>query len=193
MQPDPGFFQVLDIGRRIAGTGSLGVARFVVLVEGKGSPDGNYLIDIKEARPSALAPHLARLGIAQPAWENEASRVVAVQQRMQAIEHAFLQPVVLDGMPCILKGLQASEDRVAIGKWGRKLDRLKDVVATMGRVLAWDQLRAAGRSGSAGVDALGAFAREGQWAEEMLEAAAEMTQRTRQQWTSFTAAKEGTA
>jgi uncharacterized protein (DUF2252 family) len=57
---------VLDIGRRIAGTGSLGVERYVVLVEGKGSPDRNYLLDIKEAKPSAMAPHLARLGIKQP-------------------------------------------------------------------------------------------------------------------------------
>src|SRR5664279_1032207 len=80
-QLDPKFFQVLDIGCRIAGTGSLGLERFVVLVEGKGSPDGNYLIDIKEARPSALAPHLARLGIGQPAWADEASRVVAIQKR----------------------------------------------------------------------------------------------------------------
>ncbi len=35
-QPNPKFFEVLDIARRIAGTGSLGVERFVVLVEGKG-------------------------------------------------------------------------------------------------------------------------------------------------------------
>jgi len=185
-QPSPKFFEVLDIGRRIAGTGSLGVERFVVLVEGKGSPDGNYLLDIKEARPSALAPHLARLGIRQPAWPDEASRVVSVQKRMQAIDHAFLHPVELAGLPCILKGLQPSEDRVAIGEWGKKLDRLKEVVATMGRILAWDQLRASGRSGSASVDELVAFAQRGDWATEMLDAATEMTQTTRQQWKSFT-------
>ena len=88
-QPNPKFFDVIDIGRRIAGTGSLGVERFVVLVEGKGSPDGNYLLDIKEAKPSALAPHLARLGIKQPGWTDEASRVVTVQNRMQAVNHAL--------------------------------------------------------------------------------------------------------
>ena len=37
-----------------------GVERYVVLVEGKGSPDGNYLLDIEEAKPSAMVPHLAR-------------------------------------------------------------------------------------------------------------------------------------
>ena len=185
-QPNPSFYQVLDVGRRIAGTGSLGVARFVVLVEGKGSPDGNYLLDIKEAKPSAMAPHLARRGIQQPAWPDEASRVVTVQKRMQAIDHAFLHPVKLAGLPCILKGLQPSEDRVAIGDWGKKLERLKEVADTMGRILAWDQLRAAGRSGSANADALIAFAQQGDLTATMLDAAMEMAATTRQQWNTFT-------
>jgi uncharacterized protein (DUF2252 family) len=185
-QPDPKFYQVLDIGRRIAGTGSLGVERFVVLVEGKGSPDGNYLLDIKEAKPSAMASHLARLGIKQPDWPDEASRVVAVQKRMQAVNHAFLQPMKLDGLPCILRGLQPSEDRVSIGEWGKKLDRLKEVVATMGRILAWDQLRASGRSGSASADELIAFAQHGDWTTEMLDTATEMTLLTQQHWLIFT-------
>jgi uncharacterized protein (DUF2252 family) len=189
-QPNPEFFRVIDVARRIAGTGSLGLERFVVLVEGKGSPDGNYLIDIKEARPSALAPRLARLGIAQPDWADQASRVVAIQKRMQAVDHAFLQPVMLDGLPCVLKGLQASEDRVAIGEWGRELDRLKDVVATMGRILAWDQLRAAGRSGAAGADELAAFARGKEWVAQLMAAAAEMTLTNQRQWKVFTQARD---
>jgi len=184
-QPDPKFFHVLDIGRRIAGTGSLGVERYVVLVEGKGSPDGNYLLDINEAKPSAMAPHLARLGIKQPIWPDEATRVVTVQNRMQAVDHAFLHAVKLDGLPCVLRGLQPSEDRVAIGEWGKKLDRLKEVVATMGRILAWDQLRASGRSGSASADALIAYAQRGDWATGMLDAATEMTLLTQQQWKLF--------
>jgi uncharacterized protein (DUF2252 family) len=187
-QPNPGFFNVLDVARRIAGTGSLGVERFVVLVEGKGSPDANYLLDIKEAKPSALAPHLARLGVAQPAWADEASRVVTIQKRMQAIDHAFLHPVTLDGRPCILKGLQASEDRVAIGEWGKKLDRLKEVASTLGRILAWDQLRASGHSGAAPADDLIAFARRDDWAKDMLDTATEMSLTTQRQWQSFSEA-----
>jgi uncharacterized protein (DUF2252 family) len=184
-QPDPQFFQVLDIGRRIAGTGSLGVQRFVVLVEGKGSPDGNYLLDIKEAKPSALAPHLERAGIVQPPWEDEARRIVTVQKRMQAVDHAFLHAIRLDGLPCILRGLQPSADRVALGDWGKKLDRLEDAVATMGRILAWDQLRASGRGGSATADALMAFAQGSDWTAPMLECAKEMTRSTQRQWQLF--------
>jgi uncharacterized protein (DUF2252 family) len=184
-QPDPNFFSVLDIGRRIAGTGSLGVERFVVLVEGKGSPDGNYLLDIKEAKSSALMPHLDRLGVKQPAWPDEASRVVAIQKRMQAVDHAFLQAVKLGGISCILRGLQPSEDRVAIGEWGRKLARLEEVVATMGHILAWDQLRASGRAGSASADELIAFAQRDDWAAEMQSTATELTLVTQRQWHVF--------
>jgi len=184
-QPDPGFFKVLDIARRIAGTGSLGLERFVVLVEGKGSPDGNYLIDLKEAKSSALAPRLARLGIAEPATADEASRIVTAQKRMQAIDHAFLQPVQMEGRPYILKDLQPSEDRVAIGEWGKKLDRLRDVAATMGRILAWDQLRASGRAGAACADELSAFAQRDGWVPAIMDAATEMTRVTRAQWQAF--------
>ena len=184
-QPNPKFYNVLDVARRIAGTGSLGVERYVVLVEGKGSPDGNYLLDIKQAKPSAMVPHLECLGIRQPAWTGEAARVVAVQNRMQAVNHAFLHAITLGKTGCILKGLQPSEDRVAIGEWGKKLDRLKEVVDTMGRVLAWDQLRASGRAGAATADELIAFAQRGDWMAQMLDAALEMAHKTEQQWQAF--------
>ena len=91
----------------------------------------------------------------------------------------------LNGLPCMLRGLQPSEDRVAIGEWGKKLDRLREVVTTMGHILAWDQLRASGRSGSARADELIAFAQRGDWATEMLDAATEMTKITQQQWKIF--------
>jgi hypothetical protein len=56
----------------------------------------------------------------------------------------------------------------------------------MGRILAWDQLRATGRSGSASADTLIAYAQRGGWVAEMLDAATEMTLLTQQQWKLFT-------
>jgi uncharacterized protein (DUF2252 family) len=189
-QRNPDFFEVLDIARRIAGTGSLGVGRFVVLVQGNGSPDGNCLLEIKEAKPSTLVPHLARIGIKQPTWPDEANRVVTIQNWMQAVDNAFLHPVKLGGLPYIFRGLQPSEDRVSIGEWGNKLARLMEVVDTMGRVLAWDQLRASGRSGAANADELIAFAQRGDWLTPMLDAAKQMTLTTKQQWQEFTKAAD---
>ncbi|MSQ52639.1 MAG: DUF2252 domain-containing protein [Betaproteobacteria bacterium] len=179
------FFKVLDIGRRIAGTGSLGLTRFVILVEGKGSPNGNYLLEIKQCRPSALAPSLLRLGIKQPPWPDEARRVVGVQSRMQAVDHAFLHPIKFAGLDCVLKELQPSEDRVAIGDWDGKRARLDEVVGAMGRVLAWDQLRASGRSGAACADELIAFANRRDFVKVILSVAADMAEISRRHWTSF--------
>ena len=188
-QDNPDFYAVRDVARRIAGTGSLGVSRFVILVEGKGSPDENYLLDLKESKPSALLPALKRLNIAQPKWANEAQRAVAVQNRMQAVNHAFLVPVDFDGAAYILRGLQPSEDRVAIGDWGKKLPRLQEVVSTMGRLLAWDQIRSAGREGSACSDALISFAQGTGWVDSVLELAELMVKTTNQQWEEFRAAR----
>jgi uncharacterized protein (DUF2252 family) len=183
--PDPKFFKVLDVARRIAGTGSLGVMRYIILVEGKGSPDGNYLLDLKQAMPSALFPALQRLGIVQAKWSDNAVRVTTVQNLMQAVDHAFLSPVVVDGMACVLKGLQPSEDRVAIGAWGKKLEHLREVVRTMGSALAWDQLRASGHGGAANADALIEFAQGEAWMPAILDATEMMVETTQQQWKDF--------
>jgi uncharacterized protein (DUF2252 family) len=185
-QADPAFFKVLDVARRIAGTGSLGLTRFVILVEGNGSPDENYLLELKQCRPSALLPALSRLGISQPSWPGESQRVAGVQDQMQAVDHAFLHPVMLDGLPCVLKELQPSADRVAIDDWGGKLPRLKEAVSTMGRVLAWDQLRASGRSGAAIADDLVAYAKRPGYMPQVMDAATDMTATTRRQWKQFT-------
>jgi hypothetical protein len=56
----------------------------------------------------------------------------------------------------------------------------------MGRILAWDQLRASGRSGAASADEIIAFANRSDWVPEILNVATEMTLSTQQQWKIFT-------
>ncbi len=50
----PDQFHVHDVTGRIAGVGSLGVRRYLALLEGEGPPDGYRLLDIKQVEPSAL-------------------------------------------------------------------------------------------------------------------------------------------
>ena len=179
---DPQFFRVLDVARRVAGTGSLGVGRFVVIVEGRGSPDDNYLLDLKEARPSALRRYVL---VRQPAWRSEAERVVAVQDRMQAVGAAFLHAVALDGRPYILRELQPTEDRLALGLWGGRLGRLERVMWTMGRVTAWSQLRSGGRQGSAIADELISFGGHAGWPGELLRYARQYARQVKSDWRAF--------
>ena len=184
-QPQPEFYRLLDVARRIAGTGSLGVERFVLLVEGKGSPDANYLLDLKQAVPSTLAAHLK---IRQPRWDNEAARVVGLQQRVQAVPPAFLRAVTLGGIAYILKGLQPSEDRVALELWHGHYDRLQGLMASLGEVVAWAQLRSAGREGSAIADELIDFAAGKKWRTGMVTLARACVEQVDRDWREFCAA-----
>jgi len=181
-QPNPGFFRLLDVVRRIAGTGSLGVQRYALLVEGKGSPDGNYLLDLKQALPSSLVPHL---DVKQPKWKSEAHRVVALQRRVQAIPMAFLTPVSIDGVPYVLRGLQPIEDRVALGHGKGKLDRAQQLMTTLGELAAWGQLRSSGRQGSATADELIAFWSKPGRPRRLQRLALECKRRVEQDWTAY--------
>lgn len=182
------FYRVIDVARRIAGTGSLGVDRYVVLVEGKGSPDGNYLIDLKEALPSSVAPNLKTK---QPRWQTEAQRVVAVQQRMQAVSQAFLHAVTFNGRPYVLRGLQPSEDRVALANWGSLLPRLEGVVNTMAELCAWAQLRSGGRQGSAIADEMIAFGEKTDWQMPLIELALQCEKQVQDDWRAYCEAYDG--
>lgn len=157
------FFRVLDIARRVAGTGSLGVERYIVLVEGKGSPDQNHLVDIKYALPSAPCRNLpAPLRRLQPRWNNDAERVVGVQKRTQAASPAYLTAVEFEGRAFVLRELQPLEDRLDLARLARD-GQFESALQTMGRVTAWAQLRSGGRQGSAIADQWIDFARKGGW------------------------------
>ena len=184
-QAHPAFYKVLDLARRIAGTGSLGVERYVVLVEGKGSPDGNYLLDLKETLPSSLA---AVVKIKQPKWTSEAERVVELQRRIQAVSMAFLHPVTLGDKSYVLRGLQPTEDRVALSRAEHSFAAIERTVADMGRMVAWGPLRSSGRQGSATADELIDFARGAKWRDKLLRASEDFAVRTVKDWEVFASA-----
>lgn len=181
-QPDPAFYKPLDAARRIAGTGSLGVKRYAILIEGHGSPDRNYLLDLKEAIPGALKPYVK---CKQPKWESEAHRIVSVQRRVQAISPAFLSPVIFNNDPFVLKGLQPSSDRLALEKWNGKIKRLEQVIRTMGEVVAWSHLRSGGQSGSAIADEWMSFGRHRDWQAPLLKYAMGYAAKIETDWKKY--------
>jgi uncharacterized protein (DUF2252 family) len=156
----PDRLDVLDVADRVAGTGSLGVDRYVVLTEGKGSPDENYLLDLKAAGPAAPA---ALSPVVQPAWPSEAARVVACQRRLQAESPKFLSAVQVGGDGFVLRELLPSEDRVDLASRDGGGDRLEAAVRDMARIVAWAHLRGARRESSASADDLEAFGRSRSW------------------------------
>jgi uncharacterized protein (DUF2252 family) len=187
-QPD--FFRVLDVARRIAGTGSLGVPRYVVLVEGKGSPDGNYLIDLKRASPSSLGAQFAPL---QPQWASEAERITGVQHHMQAVTAAWLHPVTHLGEPFVLRALQPSEDRLPFDAFGKDDALFDGAIGMLARCTAWAHLRSSGWRGAATVDELIAFAGKKKWQRQVDEAASTMAAQVMADWASYAAAYDAGA
>ena len=184
-QPNPGFFRVLDVARRIAGTGSLGLERYVILVNGNGSPDGNHLLDLKLAAPSSLSAHLPTK---QPPWVNEASRVVALQQRVQAVPMAFLQAVHTGGSSYVLRRLQPSEDRVSTAAGNLKRTEFRQLMDSMGKLVAWAHLRSAARQNAAGPDALIDYGQRKKWQIKLLDFAQDCVQQVRKDAEKFNTA-----
>lgn len=165
---------ISGIARRIAGTRSLGIERYANLIHGKGGAEGHYLLDLKQALPSALAPCLKA---PQPKWRTQAERVVTIQNRMQAVAPAFLHAVTLGDTSYILKGLQPNQDRVNLEDAQGDLGLLGSLVSELGRITAWDQRRASGRQGAGNADALVAFGSDPRWVGELIALATDCAER----------------
>jgi len=174
------------VARRIAGTGSLGLERYVILVNGKGSPDNNYLLDMKAAVPSSLAICLPiDLKEKQPLWKSQAQRVVTLQQRIQAVPMNLLRAADTGGADFVVRGLQPSEDRVAISDGQLTLPSLRDLVVTMGRIVAWSHLRSGGLQGAAIADSLIAYGQQSNWQERIVKNAYASAKLARVDWDSY--------
>ncbi|CAL9471187.1 hypothetical protein SUDANB58_02856 [Streptomyces sp. enrichment culture] len=81
-------YAVQDVAFRIVGTGSVGTRSYVVLLlDHRGEP---LVLQVKEARPSALLPHLATAGFDVPEEGHEGRRVVFGQRCMQVVSDLLL-------------------------------------------------------------------------------------------------------
>ncbi|MEV0602447.1 DUF2252 domain-containing protein [Streptomyces sp. NPDC050315] len=81
-------YAVHDVAFRIVGTGSVGLRSYVVLLlDHRGEP---LVLQVKEARASALAPYVQKAGFEVAPVEHEARRVVLGQKRMQVVSDMLL-------------------------------------------------------------------------------------------------------
>ncbi|MHA6829868.1 DUF2252 domain-containing protein [Ralstonia pseudosolanacearum] len=182
-------FVAVDVARRIAGTGSLGLERYVVLARPENDPDTLRLIDIKLAVPSVWAQALGVPGNVSR-WSAEAARVVGVQRVSQAVSPALLRPVVYAGKgerPCsyVVKSLQPTADRVALGTGKHVVADLDDALQTMAHVAAWCHLRGCGRFGTDLVERLQDYAAGTAWRKSVLKLAGHGRQVALRQWREF--------
>ena len=158
-------YQVQDTAVRIAGTGSLGVERYALLVNAKKAPHRHYLLDMKEAGSSSLSPFVK---IKQPHFKNEAERIISVQNRMQAVSPAMLTTMVFSQKKFVIKELQPTQDKMDLTLCKGKFKKLEEIIHSMAQITASAQLRSSGRDGSSITDELIAFAKSKKWKRPLL-------------------------
>ena len=185
MAHDHEYFRVVDAAHRIAGVGSIGLPRYMVLAEGRGSPDRNVLLDIKLAHPSAIATLHQK---DQPRWHDDAERIVSVQRHSAVVAPAFLFATEWNGNGYVTREMQPQEDRMRLHDWEKQPKKIGEAIVTMASVAAWLHLRGAGWLSSAPTEQLTAFGHEAAWREPLLQLARDAAKYTQRQYDEFSKA-----
>ncbi|MEU6983917.1 DUF2252 domain-containing protein [Streptomyces sp. NPDC046324] len=90
-------YAIHDVAFRVVGTGSVGTRSYVVLLlDHRGEA---LVLQVKEARPSALLPHLPAVGFTAADAAHEGQRVVLGQKRMQVVSDILLGWTTVQGRP----------------------------------------------------------------------------------------------
>jgi uncharacterized protein (DUF2252 family) len=180
-----GPLRVLDVVRWVAGTSSLGLDRYAVLVDGEGALNANPLLEVKEVRPSCLAP---ALNWPQPSWPSQAARVVAGQRRFQEVPPALLGAAGDESKSFILRNLSRNRERLSLNDPGWTARRLEPVIRTMAKVVANGHLRGSANAGASGAAALQAFAHELAWRADLIHYAQHCAARCEADYQEYSAA-----
>ncbi len=184
---DADYFRVTDVARRIAGIGSLALPRYVALIEGRGSPDRNVLLDVKFANTSVIAALRAN---DQPEWRNNAERVVSVQRHLAIVAPAFLFSTQWNEQSYCVREMQPEDDRVRLQDWEKQPKKIAEAIVLMASVAAWMHLRGGGWLGAAPIEQLSAFGRETSWRESVVQLSRDAAERTMQQYREFARAHD---
>ncbi|MEV6552806.1 DUF2252 domain-containing protein [Streptomyces sp. NPDC051597] len=125
-------YAIHDVAFRVVGTGSVGTRSYVVLLlDHRGEP---LVLQVKEARASALLPHLAKAGFPAPEAGHEGQRVVLGQKRMQVVSDILLGWTTVDGHPYQVR--QFRNRKGSVDPAALAADQLDDYGRMTGALLA---------------------------------------------------------
>ncbi|GAC1381440.1 MAG: DUF2252 domain-containing protein [Ginsengibacter sp.] len=162
----PNNYKVLDVRFRFAGTGSVGINRYVFLIQKVTDNKKHMLVDMKEATHSSLYPFVK---VVQPKWESESGRMITVQRIMQNTSPAQLSSMNFQGKDFVMQELQPTKDRINFNLIENKFQDVCNVIEDMALLTASAHLRGAGRKGSCLVDDLMNFGVQSHWQNELTE------------------------
>jgi len=178
-------YKVIDAVFRVAGTGSMGLKRYAILLKSLNENGEKYiLLDMKQSVESSIH---GLANIPQPKWSTPAERVVAIQQVMQNRFPALLSTTIFKGDSYIVQEMQPEKDNI---NFKLLKDRYRDmcrVIADMGMLTASAQLRSCGRFGSSIADDLVAFGQDTNWQNAVLDYAVHYSNVVKGYYRSFKA------
>lgn len=175
-------YKVISAVFRLAGTGSIGVKRYLFLLKSTNTKNHYLLLDMKQARPSSVAPYDP---VQQLQWEHEAARVIGIQRRMQHVPAALLSTTIFRGEPFIIQELQPVKDSIKFKLLKDNYRDMYQVISDMGTLTASAQLRSGGMQGSGTLDELMAFGADQGWQEAVIRYAQDYAVKTKKYYQQF--------
>ena len=151
---------------RLAGTGSIGLKRYLFLLKSTNTKNKYLLLDMKQSARSSLLPYIP---IKQLAWETEAERIITVQRRMQNVSASLLSKTVFRGDSFVIQELQPVKDTIKFKLLKDQYRDIYQVIDDMALLTASAQLRSGGIQGSSIIDELSAFGQSQQWQQPLLD------------------------
>ena len=149
---------------RLAGTGSVGVKRYLFLLKSTNTKNKYLLVDMKQSMPSSLLPYIE---VKQLAWDTEAERIITVQKRMQNVSSSLLSTTIFEEQSYVIQELQPVKDTIKFKLLKDEYRDIYQVIGDMAALTASAQLRSGGIQGSSIIDDLCAFGKADNWQQEV--------------------------
>jgi len=177
-------YKVKSIIFRVAGTGSLGVKRYLFLLKSTNTKNKYLFVDMKQARPSSVLPYTT---VQQLQWPSEADRVITIQKRMQNVSSALLSTTVFREESYVIQELQPVKDTIKFKLLKDEYRDIYQVIDDMAALTASAQLRSGGIRGSAIIDELEAWGTDQQWQDTVIEYSRKYAEKVKRYYKQYVA------
>jgi uncharacterized protein (DUF2252 family) len=175
-------FEVKGVIFRLAGTGSIGVKRYLFLLKSTNTKNKYLLLDMKQSTDSSVK---LQLPVQQLAWNNNAERIISIQQRMQNVSASLLSSTVFRGDAFVIQELQPVKDTIKFKLLKDDYRDIYQVISDMASLTASAQLRSGGIQGSSIIDDLAAFGQSQEWQEQVITYCVKYAEKVKEDYRQF--------